>query len=246
MSESTAHQGKTDAHDWFIEQLAEYSAGLASSPDDPELLKLADRLRSGRASLEEQQACKGATLAYIRTCLAEAPASIQSAFLKFLLLSDLASEATEVRIALDAQAKPDAQGRLSDLTLNIVGLLLRASRPPSDNTAVRIFPPLRKRYTSAPNWRDVAILAGMVGRPTIPQYSEDDLICDLALLSRTPEFEQELAIRDAIWRKVRPTLDAIDIAARIRRRRGQFVVPFDYEKIMKRTEEAIVEQRQVA
>jgi hypothetical protein len=184
--------------DWFVNQLADYSAESTASRDDSQLLKLADRLRSGGATLEDQQTYKRAVLAYIQGHLSAAPRAIQSTFLEFLLLSGLASESIEVRNSLDELAIPDDQGRLSDLTLDIAALLLSGSRPPSDNTARRIFSLLRAQYQRSPNWRDASILAAIVGRPTTPQYHENDLVSDLALLSGAPQFEQELAMRPPI------------------------------------------------
>jgi len=201
---------------WFVEDILEYSTGVPGGREDSSLLKLCDRFRNGRTTVEESQRYKLAAIEYITNHLATRTGNEQQAFLQFLLQSELINECTEIRNTLHTLLQSRLTLPLDRLSLNIAASLLRSNRPPSETLIQEMFGKVHAEHLANPSWSHVGILAASIGRTGKIRYSVDDLIGDIARLADSKDFAKKLHLRNAVWTSLNPRLDSILILTKVR------------------------------
>ena len=218
---------KEDAADSMAELVKELAQAQASGRDDPQLLQLADRLRNGAVGATEVQEIKLRAIAFVKRKLRTTPSIEQSAFLYFILRSEIVDDWTELRLALFDAIRPSLAGSLDKLALDVSAALLESAAPPTSNLLTELKPRLLQEYRSDPSWRFVGALVALVDRPDgISRYDKTDLIQDLRRLADQDDFDKNVQLRDAIWRSVDTTWDAISVRIAVRARQKAFAAHF--------------------
>jgi hypothetical protein len=201
----------------LVRELAQ-SDGLGR--DDPTLLRIAERLRTGTADEKELQEIKRGAISYAANDLVEVPWDHQAAFLSFIVQSELIVECAALRQALYKVLQPMLTQPLDRLTVEISTALMRSSKPPTSNLVGQLFEKVIPEYRISPDWRYVGLLAKLVDRTigSSKPYTQNDFISDLGRLATQPDFERNLMMRNAVWSSIDPRLDAITILNAVRRR----------------------------
>jgi len=165
------------------------------------LAEFSERAQAGEASDSDCQSFRKAALAFIRNDLEECAIQNRAALFSVLLYSGQLFDSLEIREALFRTISDKLERPFSDLTIEISSMLLRSSSVPSKRLSDNLLRAgIRREFQEQRDWRLIALLASMLAIGT-EQYSGNDLISDLSLLSGDADFHRRVTERDALWRR---------------------------------------------
>jgi hypothetical protein len=195
----------------FKSQLNDVAGDNVESRVLPDLLLVAEGLRSGTIEDAILQHYKSLVVDFIRTELEVSSESIQDAFFLFVLRSNMAVEIPAVRAEMSDLIRRNLGNPITSLLVNLAVALLRSRKPPAATIIKLLFEKAKESFDSQPRWLFVPILVEAAKWQRETEYKTTDLVADVAKLSVEADFEKAVSLRNPIWQSLDPPTDAISI-----------------------------------